>query len=163
MNEDYLKQVKEMFEVDQDLRYRFRPGREIPNYLVYISDIFHNYKIRFLINQYGYPSEKLIGKEGMEYFNCLIVHQFDIKLQQDFIDNCDVSPQIMVSVIDRIRYNKGEKQLYGTLNIEMEDEKNVDKRRKELGLNPLAEYLDDLKKESAKMEKRKEFDYYKIK
>ena len=56
----------------------------------------------------------------------------------------------MALLIDRIRVYKGQKQLYGTqVKMEstrqksfdaIEDEKNVNKRRAEVGLGPLEEY-----------------------
>ena len=165
MNKDYLKQLKEIFRVDQEARLKCKPGLELPNYLVYTLDIAHNYSLRLLINQYGYPDIKLIGKRGMKLFHLLILHQsFDIKLQEECLENCNFSLELKAELIDRIRFNKGEKQLYGTMLIgEIEDKKNVNKRRKKVGLSTLEEYLKFSNKEIKKIQKIKKFDYYKIK
>ena len=101
----------------------------------------------------------------MKVFHLLILHQwFDIKLQEECLENCNFSLPSKAELIDRIRYNKGEKQLYGTMLIgEIEDKKNVNKRRKEAGLNTLEEYLKFSKREEKKIKKLKKFKYYDIK
>ena len=165
MNKDYLKQINEIFTVDQEVRLKCQPGRELPNYLVYVTDIANNYRIHLLINQYGYPTGKILGKRGMKTFHLVILHQwFDIKLQEECLEHCQFEPPLTAALIDRIRHNYGKKQLYGTmLNAEIEDKKNVDKRRKKMGLNTLKQYLSFSKGEQIKIKKLKKFDYYKIK
>jgi len=63
----------------------------------------------------------------------------------------DAAPAHLAYLTDRVRVVAGEKQLYGTqmtytkdgemVPSPIEDEANVDARRKEAGLPPLAEYL----------------------
>ncbi|MFW0837794.1 MAG: hypothetical protein ACKKL5_02225 [Candidatus Komeilibacteria bacterium] len=165
MNNDYLRQIKEIFTVDQEVRLKCKPGKELPNYLVYLMDIAHNYRIHLLINQYGYPTKKSLGKRGMKIFTMLILHQwFDIALQEDFLANGQHEPAEKAALIDRIRFNMGKKQLYGTmLNVKIEDIKNVDKRRKKMNLNTLKQYLTESKKKLNKIKKIKKFKYYNIK
>jgi hypothetical protein len=165
MNHFYFEQIKEIFEVDQDVRLKSKPGKELPNYLVYAIDIANNYKLHRLIDQYGYPTKENIGEEGMRYFNLSILHQCnDLKLQEDALENIDLELPDKAALIDRIKYYKGEKQVYGTmLNADIEDKENVDTRRKEMGLNSLEEYLQEAKKNKEKFSKIKKFDYYKIK
>jgi hypothetical protein len=64
---------------------------------------------------------------------------------------CEVVPTHRAELTDRVLLNEGKEQLYGTMLVRIangtlvpkpiEDEPNVDKRRAELGLLPLAEYL----------------------
>jgi hypothetical protein len=165
MNDFYFKQIKEMFEVDQDIRLKSKPGKELPNYLVYTIDIAHNYRLHLLIDQYNYPSKEVIGEEGIKYFNLLILHQYnDVKLQENVLKNVNLELSDKAALIDRIRYNKGEEQLYGTmLNADIEDKENVNKRRKEMGLNSLEEYLKESENNREEISKTEKFDYYKIK
>ncbi|MFW0837793.1 MAG: DUF6624 domain-containing protein [Candidatus Komeilibacteria bacterium] len=162
MNKDYLKQILEVFTVDQEIRLKRNVGKELPNYLLYAIDIAHNYRIKLLINQYDYPTIKSVGKRGMFYFHYIILHQFDINMQNQYLENCELTPQQKTEIIDRIRFNKGEKQLYGTLNIEIDDKKNLNKRRKAMGLEFLNGYLVS-NKEKTKKKAIKKFLYYHIK
>jgi hypothetical protein len=63
---------------------------------------------------------------------------------------CEVENMHLASLTDRVLLAEGKKQLYGMMfdtkdgtlvPKPIEDEANVDKRRAELGMQPLAEYL----------------------
>ena len=65
----------------------------------------------------------------------------------------EVSQRDLAYLTDRVLLAEGKKQIYGSqfqqkdgklLPSPIEDEANVDKRRKEVGLNPLAEYAKQL-------------------
>lgn len=132
-----------MVGVDQDLRLQAKPGKELINYMIYAIDAVHNYRIKDIIKNYGYPTQKMIGAKGMSDFWLLIQHQdYDLKLQEECSKNCDFSPENKAYLVDRILVNNGLKQRYGTqLNQPIEDQKNVDERRKSVGLESLAQYL----------------------
>jgi hypothetical protein len=64
----------------------------------------------------------------------------------------NVPKQQVAMLTDRIRFNEGRAQLYGTvldwnslgeLNCEVEDPENVDARRASVGLEPLREALEE--------------------
>ena len=144
MNKKLQQQIMEMREIEQDLRVRLaKPGKELPNYLIYAIDICHNYRLRQIINKFGYPTRKLIGKNGMKAFWLLVQHQdYDISLQEDCLTYCDFDSQEKAFLTDRVLINKGKKQIYGTqFNFPIEDIKNVDKRRRQMNLESLKEYL----------------------
>jgi hypothetical protein len=87
-----------------------------------------------------------------------------VKLQENVLKNVNLELSDKAALIDRIRYNKGEEQLYGTmLNADIEDKENVNKRRKEMGLNSLEEYLKESENNREEISKTEKFDYYKIK
>jgi hypothetical protein len=84
-----------------------------------------------------------------------------LPLFQKAADNSEIKPSLVAKMIDRIRVNKGEKQVYGTQavpirdpktgyftnNYELapiEDEPNVDKRRLKVGLPPIKEGAKEL-------------------
>ena len=71
------------------------------------------------------------------------------------VDNKEAKPVNYAAISDKIAIAENRKQSFGTqirVNDKtkknevcpIEDEKNVDKRRKELGLEPLVDYLNDL-------------------
>lgn len=151
MNKKLAQQIIEMKEIDQDLRLKARPGKDILNYLIYIIDVMHNYKIRKIIDKYGYPSKNLIGKRGIESFWLLIQHQdYDIELQEDCLMHCDFDKKCRAYLTDRVNVNKGKPQIYGTqfypnkhgkfVPRSIKDKKNLAKRRKEFGLGPFRGY-----------------------
>ncbi|NCN07087.1 hypothetical protein GW933_00175 [Candidatus Falkowbacteria bacterium] len=178
INENLLKNIKEMFDADQDLRNLWdnkdltKPlaqwsGKNsaknklnfgLINYLVYFVDAAHNPRLHRIIEQYGYPTTKLLGKKGMLYFFVLIDHQdYDIDLQKACLAKCDFEKKHIANLTDRILLHEGKKQIYGTMfqrdskgqkiiSQPIADKKNVDKKRKEMGLGPLQIALDSMNK-----------------
>jgi hypothetical protein len=71
-NKDLAKHIIELAKVDQGVRsLNFEKPeliKGIPNYLVYAIDGINNTRIRKIINDLGYPTQKTIGKQAMESF-----------------------------------------------------------------------------------------------
>jgi len=160
-NKKLAEYIIELARVDQGARsLRFEKPelvKGIPNYLVYAIDGVNNPRIRKIISDFGYPTQKLIGKQAMESFHILIQHQdFDLELQEECSKNCDFEPKLKAYLIDRVLVNNGRKQIYGTqfrrdknLNSvprPIEDIKNLDKRRKLVGLGPFKQEWERMKK-----------------
>ncbi|MDP2947485.1 MAG: hypothetical protein Q8N88_05210 [Nanoarchaeota archaeon] len=160
-NKKLAKYIIELAKVDQGARsLRFEKPelvKGIPNYLVYAIDGVNNMRIRKIIEDYGYPTQKLIGKQAMGSFWILIQHQdFDLGLQEECLKNCDFQPKEEAPLTDRVLLNSGKKQIYGTqfhrdkkLNLvprPIKDIKNLDKRRKSVGLEPFKEYRKKMEK-----------------
>lgn len=165
-----FNQIKEMFSVDQDLRFQASnadltqkfPGSKLNwgllNFLVYILDGVNNHKIAKIINEYGYPTQKMIGRRGMFYFSVLIIHQdSDINLQKGCLESCDFSPKDKAYLTDRVLVDSGQKQIYGTqfqldagtkrlVPRPLKNLRLVDKLRREAGLKPLKVELDEINK-----------------
>jgi hypothetical protein len=115
VNQKLAKQITEMAEIDQDLRLKAKPGKELINYMIYVVDNIHNYRIWKIVEKYGYPTQKLIGKKSMKDFWLLVQHQdYDLDLQEKCLKYCDFEPKEKAFLTDRIFLHKGEKQLYGT-------------------------------------------------
>lgn len=184
INQKLLREIKEMAEADQELRFLWsdqelskplknwdlhnNPGVKfnlqwgLINYLVYFIDSTHNIRIHRIIQKYGYPTTKLIGKKGMSYFWILIQHQdYDTDLQEVCLANCGFASKDVVYLTDRVLINQGQKQRYGTqfkrdpktkqiISQPIANVKEVDKRRKEVGLGPLKESLDFMNKKFIK-------------
>jgi hypothetical protein len=113
-----------------------------------------------IIKAYGFPGYKLVGASGSDMFWAIVQHgDNDLPFQEKALLLMDAqvkrknaSSEKHALLQDRVLLNKGKKQLFGTqvrYNKEtdtaepfpIEDPKNVDKRRKAVGLSTLKEYL----------------------
>jgi hypothetical protein len=114
-------------------------------------------RIKEIIDRYGWPGKKLVGEDGSNAAWLLVQHADPdpafqkrcLGLLAEAVKKKDATPQHLAYLTDRVRIGEKAKQVYGTqfrqFNGKMEpfpieDEANVDKRRKEVGLPPLAEY-----------------------
>lgn len=122
-------------------------------------------RVRAIVRLYGWPSPELVGQDGAEAA-FLIVQHADLAFQKDMLPLVDkayrvggLSGQSYALLLDRVLVGEGKPQVYGTQakRVEewkgrepalqpIEDEANVDKRRAEVGLPPLAEYREMLKR-----------------
>lgn len=114
-------------------------------------------KVERIIAQYGYPGKRLVGEKQNEtawlviQHASLMVQEKYLPLLQEAAAQGQLAKASVALTVDRIRVNKGQKQLYGSQVKNgdngkpagfwaIEDEVNVDKRRAEVGLPPLATY-----------------------
>ena len=156
LNTVLIENILEWAKVDQELRFTSKENKETGKHFVYLADAAHGYRLRTLITEYGYPTKELIGKEGMEAFWLLVQHQdFDISLQKECLEHCAFNPLNHAHLLDRVLVSEGKPQLYGTqlkrnerggvlAPAPIEDEENVDLRRKKLGLSSIDEYVEDV-------------------
>lgn len=114
-------------------------------------------KITRILDKYGWLGRDIIGKEGNTTLFLVIQHA-DLKTQEKYmpmmreaVKKHQASGAAFAMLEDRIALREGRKQIYGS-QIEtgtdgimslspLEDPDNVDKRREEVGLGPIAEYL----------------------
>lgn len=68
MNKNLANLIIKMMEIDQELRYQAKPGKEMINYIIYLMDGVHNYRIKEFIKKYGYPRESIVGGKSNERF-----------------------------------------------------------------------------------------------
>lgn len=115
------------------------------------------------IKQKGWPTFSVAGKDGGQAAWLLVQHaDLDPKFQRECLDlmtklpKNEISQKNLAYLTDRVLLAEGKKQLYGTQFQQisgkwqprpLEDEKNVDKRRAEMGLSMLAEYASQLRKQ----------------
>ena len=109
----------------------------------------------------GFPDAKTVGKDGVESFLLILQHSNDLELKQQSLAGITkafkaklLSPGEYTTFTDRLLFNLGKPQVYGS-NFELKDGKlvmsrtadlkNLDKRRKKMGLPPIAEYAKKLK------------------
>ncbi len=113
--------------------------------------------IKEIIKEHGWPGIHLVGKDGAEAAFLIVQHSPDtvfqkscLPLVQEAFKGGEVSGNDVALLTDRVFVREGKKQLYGSqariadgklVVNPIEDEANVDKRRAELGLPPMAEYV----------------------
>ena len=117
-------------------------------------------RMRELIKQHGWLGPALVGEDGAAAAFMLVQHanhEFQkevLPLAKDAFQSRTLPGREYALLLDRVLVGEGKPQVYGTqakhLNQwkghepvlqPIEDEKNVDKRRAEVGLPPLADYL----------------------
>jgi len=112
-----------------------------------------------VVERHGWPGKSLVGEDGAQGAFLIAQHAVD---DLEFMAKClgllkeaykagEAEGQSVALMTDRLLVRKEtKKQLYGTqlmtegdklVPLPIEDEANVDKRRRELGMMPLAEYL----------------------
>jgi hypothetical protein len=113
--------------------------------------------LKGVVDKHGWPGKSLVGTDGAQKAWLLVQHaDHDRAFQKrclpllgGAVKKGEASPEHLAYLTDRVRVADQEKQVYGTQFHEVsgkmepypiEDEANVDRRRKEVGLPPLAEY-----------------------
>jgi hypothetical protein len=112
------------------------------------------------VEKLGWPTNSLVGSEGADAAWLLVQHaDADVKFQRKCLDLMAALPKNEVSqthfayLTDRVLLAEGKKQIYGTQfdwvdgklqPQSLEDEANVDKRRAEVGMPPLAQYAKEM-------------------
>lgn len=115
-------------------------------------------KVREILDTQGWPDRSLIGKQGNLTLCNVLQHSSTetrikyLPLMRQAVKNNQLSPWLLARTEDRIATDKGEFQIYGgqmkyypetkSFNVwPIFDPVNVDKRRAEIGLEPISEYL----------------------
>lgn len=136
-------------------------------------------KVVAILDKYGWPGPEIVGDQGSTTVFLVIQHA-DIKTQEKYLPLMreavkakKAQPSSLALLEDRVALRQGKKQTYGSQVYSdaqgqylapMTDPDNVDKRRAEVGLGPLAGYLQSFgltwdveayKKELPQLEARK--------
>ncbi|MFD0795776.1 DUF6624 domain-containing protein [Mucilaginibacter litoreus] len=128
-----------------------------------ITDSTNEVAAKQILARYGYPGYSLVGESGSSRFWAIVQHcDDDVKFQQRVlvlmkkeVKRHNASGEDFAYLKDRVLVNLGKPQLYGTqarLNnktnkfepVDLTDARNVDKRRRQVGLGPLKDYLAQL-------------------
>ncbi|MCY1494516.1 hypothetical protein D3C87_204200 [compost metagenome] len=123
-----------------------------------------------IYGKFGYPTKKMVGEDASHHFFVLIQHaDMDTSFQLAMLPildklskKGDISRKDYAYLYDRVQRNTGGKQLYGTqptyneqgnlfddknniiYPVDLADPEKVDKRRKEVGLEPIEEYYESI-------------------
>lgn len=129
------------------------------------TDAENTERVRAIVGRYGWPGPDLVGRDGAEAAFLLVQHA-DHAFQKEMLPLVEkayrgggLSGQSYAMLLDRVRVGEGKPQVYGTQAKRfeewegqepalepIEDEANVDRRRAEVGLPPLSEYREGLKR-----------------
>jgi hypothetical protein len=170
IREEILARAKK----EQDLRFKlikdggFKPS---PDELKALNEVDSDNRtwLKALIEKHGWPGKTLVGTDGAHMAWLMIQHaDADLPFQKKCLEllkaavkQGEATGVDLAYLTDRVLSAEGKKQLYGTqLELKdgklvlkpVEDEADLDARRKELGMQPIAEYLET----ATKMYKLKE-------
>jgi hypothetical protein len=159
IREEILARAKK----EQELRFAlikpggFNPTPEEQRKLIEV-DTDNRTWLKGIIEKRGWPGKTLVGVDGSHMAWLMIQHaDADLPFQKKCLDllkaavkQDEAAGVDLAYLTDRVRSAEGKKQLYGTqldqkdgkfVPKPVEDEANLDARRKKLGMQPIAEYL----------------------
>lgn len=159
-----------MYEQDQAIRNKqIEEGADKPDEALLRRmneiDSANTARMRVIVKKYGWPGPELVGIDGTEAAFTIVQHA-EHTFQREMLPLVEkayrankLSGQSYALLFDRVLVENGQPQVYGTqarrftewnghepVLYPIKDEANVDKRRAEVGLEPLAEYLKFLKR-----------------
>ncbi|NPA45166.1 MAG: hypothetical protein GXO49_06520, partial [Chlorobi bacterium] len=167
-NKPLKTELENMIIKDQTLRLLIKEaedkfGRNSKNMkyfwnLITWQDSINEKRIREIINQYSWPGISSVGEKANTAVWLIIQHaslntqELYLPYLRESVKQGESKAYDLAYLEDRILSNKGEPQKYGTqidINPEtgkyklykLEDPKNVNIRRAEIGLGPIEEYL----------------------
>lgn len=162
MKQSLLNDLMTLKLLDTDTRSRLqKEGRLYGDYAPEMQQVHRENANRLdkIISEYGWPGILLVGIEGSRAAWLIAQHSICTpELQRKFLtlltQACESgdAPKIQAALLtDRIHFNTGKPQVYGTvldwnekgeLSCEVEDPDNLDVRRKEVGLAPFQQDLE---------------------
>lgn len=166
------QELKQRVKLDQDARFAMiklskKPQSEKTDQMMLIENVNkidsdNTAWLKGIVDKQGWPTISMVGSDGAQAAWLLVQHA-DAKpaFQRQCLDLMDKLPKTEVHgrnlayLTDRVLLAEGKKQRYGTqfsqVNGEwkprpLENEAEVDKRRAEVGLSTMAEYVKQLEK-----------------
>jgi hypothetical protein len=125
--------------------------------LIIKNDSVNLAKVTAILDKYGWLGADVVGNEGNQALFLVIQHaeintqQKYLPMMQDAVKKGNASASSLALLEDRIALRTGKRQIYGSqigmdeegkpYVMPLEDPDNVDKRRSEVGLRPLADYV----------------------
>lgn len=162
-NKDYAYALLRMYGMEQGVRYYFLYSKEEGDLIrkeIQKVDKANRNRLKQLIQEYGFPIKSRVGEYASEKSFLLMQHaDADIEFQKQCLDSMEYyitqdeyQKKDYAYLKDRIMLKETGKQLYGTQIKDLKnrefypiiDSANVDKRREEMGLNTLEQYLNSI-------------------
>ena len=125
--------------------------------------IENNARLCQILKEFGWPTSDEVGPDGVGAMLYLVRNSRQPELQADLlpviiaaVKRGDAEKGEVADLVDRMRVDAGRKQLFGTqvkvingflVLAPIESEAQVDDRRKQFGLPPLADHLRELQRE----------------
>jgi hypothetical protein len=122
------------------------------------NHIINEKRVKDILDKYGWPSREMAGEQG-NWTICNVIQHSDNKVRIHYlpmmrqaVKEGKLEPRFLVRSEDRIATERGDLQIYGgqmkyypetkSFNVwPVVDPENIDKRRAEIGLEPIAEFL----------------------
>jgi len=150
---DLTAEIERMVRIDQNMRERNLQEEELWDEEI---DRRNTRRMKEIVAQIGWPTVSKVGESGVHNAWLLVQHaDHDVVFQEECLalmkkeSSGEVDITDIAYLEDRVRVNKGQQQLYGTQFTEkggqrvpkpVEDESEVNTRRKEMGLDTIEEY-----------------------
>jgi hypothetical protein len=173
-NELLSKQIDSMKEIDQYWRGMIRRidnketdsvTREFANKKIQETDSLNFIKVNKLFDKFGFPGFKEVGKQSSHNFWLLVQH-FDkepnfqekvLKKMKVEVDSNNTSKSNYAYLVDRVKVNTGQLQIYGTQMVLNKDStsyepkplfepEKVNERRQSILLPPIENYIEMMNK-----------------
>ena len=160
-----LAKIDQQVQVDTMQAISSGANKEKIDELVKIqADTFKNHIpiLKEIIKNHGYPTVSRVGKQASFNFWLMVQHadtdvkfqKLCLKLMKKHLKKKEVGGENYAYLTDRVNKNLGKKQVYGTqfehnekgvalFPKNLSDPKNVNKRRAEVGLNTIEEYISE--------------------
>lgn len=156
------QELRDMFKADQQVRRSFVESgmkQGSPQQKAVIdTDARHVARIRTIVDQYGFPSPAMVGRNGSAIMLLLADHIEDddalmgrvLELSRPLVDKGLLSHALYATVIDRHLVLRHKPQIYGTqadikdghsVPLAMVDPAHLEARRAAMGMEPEADYL----------------------
>lgn len=158
---DLRLELKQMWKNDQDLVGKWEEQKVVVDQ--------NTLRLNQIIEQYGWPTRSMIGKDGTWMAWAIAQHSHDLnfqkkclKLLKNTLSTDKSEPVLYAELNDRICRNTNQKQQFGMAIIEVDGvkkfypiarESEVDERRKSIGLAPLKVYANENYVEYGEVEK----------
>ncbi len=166
MNKPVIAILDTVFKEDQSYRMQIdgvvakygRDSKEVKDLWKTIEekDAVNLKKVLAILDKYGWMGPDEVGPQGSQTIFLVIQHA-DLDIQQKYLPvmreavrNRKAQPSALALLEDRVALRQGKRQIYGSqIGMDkdgkafvspLEDPDNVDKRRAEVGLGPLADY-----------------------
>lgn len=176
-NQELVNELKRMAKIDQIAAY-IPQGKykklSAQEWNLFKDSVFttHQKRIKEIFNKNGFVGFDLAGKEGSSNFWLLVQHSdHDPEFQKEVlkkmkieVDKGNAQASSYGLLVDRVKLNTGEKQIYGTqvaYNLKtgqayprkLADSATVNSRRKSIGLEPIEVYLNKMSEMHFEMNK----------
>lgn len=167
-NKPLQKELLEIFKEDQEIRNQYvsaqkkygYQGKEMDSLgkIMTLKDSLNLKKIVKILDEKGWVGKDKVGGQANQTLFLVIQHS-DLKIQQKYlpmmkeaVKKGNANSSALALLEDRIALREGKKQIYGSqigtnpttkaqYVLPLEDPDNVDKRRTEVGLGTLADYV----------------------
>lgn len=168
LNDSLRKELEQIYVADQEPRRAVNqiikqygidsPQLDSLGQFIRKTDSLNQAKVEQIIQKYGWLGKSEVGDMANQTLFLIIQHT-DMAVQEKYlpmlrksVNDGESNAYDLALMEDKVLISQGKKQLYGTQVkrnpqtkqyevFPIEDEKNIDKRRKKMGLESLAEYL----------------------